>query len=431
MSRIDEQHPGLGHHGGNHENVLQRFRDLLAMHKKGTQPSSPQEHAATLGVLLHLQLAGHHAEARELDQAFKFSNSDPSWFEAFSKWIEDGHQLSSAYEKHTHVALGQSFVYPLPEGCSMGIIGDWGTGNQQSIILAEQMVSVLHPDIFIHLGDVYYAGTSGQFDKFYIQPLLRAFHKQQASDLRGIVWTLPGNHDYYGGGVPFFECLNKIGSHQGPYFALVNNHWVVIGLDTALHDSNPEETARGIKDTFMPDAQLVWAKQQIDAAKREGKGVIVLSHHMLFSSHETTGEHASLSYTNEKLYAEFGQEYISKIDLWFWGHEHAWTRYGPYRGLSRGYLLGNGGIPVLPKDKPYDTKPVPGQQAPVALSTQPQLFSIEGVQVFCNGLYRLEFEGPTLHIQYYELHQHENGWSLDAVPGERQSFVNKNGVVGE
>jgi hypothetical protein len=204
-----------------------------------------------------------------------------------------------------------------------------------------------------------------------------------------------------------------------------------IGLDTALHDSNPEETARGIKDTFVPVAQLLWAKQQIDSAKREGKGVIMLSHHMLFSSHETTGEHASLSYTNEMLYAQFGVEYVSKIDFWFWGHEHAWTRYSSYRGLARGYLLGNGGIPVLPKDKPYDTKQVPGQQAPVALSSQPQFFSVEGVQVFCNGLYGLEFQGPTLHVQYYELHQQGDRWSLDAVPDERQSFVNKNGVVGE
>ncbi len=61
----------------------------------------------------------------------------------------------------------------------------------------------------------------------------------------------------------------------------------------------------------------------------------MLSHHMLFSQHETTGKGKTLSYTNEKLYAQFGERYIAQIDIWFWGHEHAFTRWAPYRGLVR------------------------------------------------------------------------------------------------
>jgi len=149
---------------------------------------------------------------------------------------------------------------------------------------------------------------------------------------------------------------------------------------------------------------------------------------MLFSSHETTGEGANLSYTNEKLIAQFAS-HIKNIDFWFWGHEHAWTRYAAYRGLSRGYLLGNGGIPVTPKDKAYVIKPVNGQVPPDTLSKNPSMFSIEGIQLYCNGLYSLQFDGSNLSVRYMELHQSGASWVLEDVPGESQKYAIINGIV--
>jgi hypothetical protein len=205
-------------------------------------PATEEKKAVSLGLMLHLEATGHKQEAKEIDEAFKFSNSDPGWAEAFTKWMVDAHQLKGAYEKHTHTALGQTFVYPLFEKGVAGVVGDWGTGNSQSKLLADRMVSTIHPDIFIHMGDVYYAGTGGQFTDWYTKPLLHAFGLNEPSQLKGKVWTLSGNHDCehpvwqrrssdsflsadYGGGVPFFKCLEEIGSHPGSYFSLENSNW--------------------------------------------------------------------------------------------------------------------------------------------------------------------------------------------------------------
>ena len=79
------------------------------------------------------------------------------------------------------------------------VLGDWGTGNAQSILLAKEMVKAIGPKMMVHLGDVYYAGTQEQFERFYLNVLVDAFGVTCPSDLKGRVWTLPGNHDYYAG----------------------------------------------------------------------------------------------------------------------------------------------------------------------------------------------------------------------------------------
>jgi hypothetical protein len=57
--------------------------------------------------------------------------------------------------------------------------------------------------------------------------------------------------------------------------------------------------------TTLPADHLVWAKAQIDRAKAAKRGVILMSHHMLFSSHagSTCGSEkdGTLSFTNDGL----------------------------------------------------------------------------------------------------------------------------------
>ena len=43
----------------------------------------------------------------------------------------------------------------------LAIVGDWGTGEQVATNLMQQVAS-LNPDVLIHLGDVYYAGTQSE-----------------------------------------------------------------------------------------------------------------------------------------------------------------------------------------------------------------------------------------------------------------------------
>ncbi len=58
-----------------------------------------------------------------------------------------------------------SYVYPLvsASGSSdvikIAIMGDWGTGMPQAVNMLQQMVAGFSPDIVMHLGDTYYAGS--------------------------------------------------------------------------------------------------------------------------------------------------------------------------------------------------------------------------------------------------------------------------------
>ena len=50
-------------------------------------------------------------------------------------------------------------IAPIKSNAKIGIIGDFGTGLKDSILLLNNMVINHNVDIIIHLGDVYYAGT--------------------------------------------------------------------------------------------------------------------------------------------------------------------------------------------------------------------------------------------------------------------------------
>jgi hypothetical protein len=47
----------------------------------------------------------------------------------------------------------------------IGLIGDFGTGLDDSINLLKHMILIQKVDIIIHLGDVYYAGTPEEYKK--------------------------------------------------------------------------------------------------------------------------------------------------------------------------------------------------------------------------------------------------------------------------
>ena len=53
---------------------------------------------------------------------------------------------------------------------------------------------------------------------------------------------LPGNHDMYAGGQPYYDVIDMLGQ-PASYFCLQNDHWQFLAMDTSLHDSNPVTVA--------------------------------------------------------------------------------------------------------------------------------------------------------------------------------------------
>jgi len=92
-------------------------------------------------------------------------------------------------------------------------------------------------------------------------------------------WCLNGNHDMYSGGHDFFEFLladsRFARQERSSFFSLSNDRWQVLALDTAHTEDDLNQT------------QVNWIASQTAASARK---LILLSHHQLFSSYETTGE---------------------------------------------------------------------------------------------------------------------------------------------
>lgn len=238
----------------------------------------------------------------------KYQQLDPGWTEAAAVWLE-------------HVFTGKHHfpnnppVIPIDDSVQIGLAGDWGTGNWRSPANPAPSTDVaihlafLQPDITIHLGNVYYAGTKEQEDNLLVD-LWPAGPKGS--------FTLNSNHEMYSGGSPYFDvalaspkfALQK----QSSYFALENSKWIVVGLDSAYYSS---EEGMYMEGSLGDDGvQVAFLKAQVDKNKR----IIVLTHHNGLSDDGST-TNALWDQVMSAFPANAGPA------MWYWGHIHAGVVY--------------------------------------------------------------------------------------------------------
>ena len=149
--------------------------------------------------------------------------------------------------------------------------------------------------------------------------------------------TLNGNHEMYTGGRAYYSAIQKFGQTSS-YFALQNDHWILVGLDTSYNDHD------------LHGDQAAWVKGLADASPN--KKLVLFSHHQPFSLLDSQGPKLV-----EKLEALFTSK---RIYAWYWGHEHHCILYGPHKlyGL-RGHCVGHGGFPYDRETKVVDPAPPP------------------------------------------------------------------------
>jgi len=283
----------------------------------------------------------------------------------------------------------------------IAILGDWGTGTK---LCQEVLKSIAShkPQVLIHLGDVYYSGTQKEQENSFYKVISTVLPKDVA------VYSIPGNHDYYSGGKGFFEVLNQFGQNQtASFFCLSNKHWQIQGMDTGFHDVNPVKTALGSSMTHVREEELLWQKKHIREALDAKKRIILLSHHQVFSAYSTVGEYEKKNLAlNIELWAQF-EDLIDHVTIWYWGHEHFYTIYGPYRFgeaiLQRGRLVGHGAVPMPTDDEQYkkqkyaDTHryPVPNEVPGAEMHSK--------FGYFFNGYAILTLSGNRGKCDYYEV----------------------------
>jgi predicted phosphodiesterase len=309
----------------------------------------------------------------------KFGDCDPRFAQALKQYLEFLARRGQVPYRRWNQLSDFIIEDKLPADATIGIVADWGTGQPEALEVLKQ-VKRQNPQVVIHLGDIYYAGTPDEVENYFHQPWQQILQP----DENGITsLVLPGNHDLYAGGQPFYDLLDQI-KQPASYFCIRNKDWQLIGLDTALHDQ-----LNGPPTSLEP-SELEWLRDKIENA--DNRRTVLLSHHQLFSTNEQFGE-AKKSY-NPILHEQLAG-LLSKVDLWLWGHEHDLVVFGEYMGLRRGRCVGGSAFPVGKYEMPEIQK-----NPDVPFNKQVVLSKGAAFYQHCYAIMRLD--GASATVDYYE-----------------------------
>jgi hypothetical protein len=331
------------------KNMMSQFVALAQAYSRGEPlPSRDgngniiEKCAKLVAQLAWAEITGNEQKMTSVTNELRMSTCDPGWLEA----LEVYHEFRKNNERIPYIRYKQldDFIISIPSQAAIGIIADWGTGSEAAEWLLKEVMSH-KPDLLIHLGDIYYAGTPMEVKENFLDLM-----KKHARDVR--VYTLSGNHDMYSGGKGYYWLLEQL-NQPASYFCLRNNHWQILAMDTGLHDNNPLTVSSNL--TYLDPGEASWHLHKMrTAGKRKS---ILLSHHQLFSSLGVgdDGQGTQIAF-NPHLYEVF-REVLQEVPLWLWGHEHNLIVFEPYLNLMKGRCVGAGAIPVMVEQNPYEPNP--------------------------------------------------------------------------
>jgi hypothetical protein len=240
----------------------------------------------------------------------KYEALDPGWLEAFVLWLEN-------LSEHKHPFNSSPVVTTIDDTLKIAIAGDWGTGdwrtsaNPSPSTKVCKQIAILQPNLTIHLGDVYYAGS--QDEETHI--LVKSWPRGSAGSL-----ALNSNHEMYSGCGPYFDAIGAspfLMQNQCSYFALENKNWVVVGLDSAYF---ADEYGMYREGSLSRDGKGVEQVDFLRAQAAKKKKLILLTHHNGLAE-DGSSEMAIWSQVMGAFPKDAGPEY------WYWGHMHAGVWY--------------------------------------------------------------------------------------------------------
>jgi Calcineurin-like phosphoesterase len=324
-------------------------------------------------------LGGDQGEiARRREQLGKFTDCDPRFAEAAEQYAQ---YFVVQHGKIPYIPYGnlEDFTIEgrLPAQATVALVGDWGTGQDVARNVLAQ-IARKNPDVVIHLGDIYYAGTQFEVDNYFWRPWQEIL--KLGAGGKAATFALSGNHDMYGGGNAYYGLLRKLGQ-PASYFCLRNAAWQFVALDTGFNGCRLDDSL-----TFLQDSELRWLTHKIQNAG--GRKTVLLSHHQLFSAYEALDGHG----LNDLLYRQI-EPLRDGIRAWFWGHEHNLIIHDSYKGVL-GRCVGHGAFPVgldeLPTHPPVADVPV----ANVQLG--------RGFAFYNHGYAILRLDGASAEVSYYQ-----------------------------
>lgn len=300
-----------------YEQVMQRLQDAtdevggdVVITVPDREVSLAQSRIAELATTSRMLPSG----AQEVQFGTGFAGGDWwGWISSLKDWVH----RSNAHEIVRPAATAEALTGDI----TLAMTADWATGLYGAPRIAEtirRMGADRQFDLLMHLGDVYYSGTPEEVEERF----LRLWPAEAGTRNR----ALNGNHDMYSGGFGYFDQILPAFGQRGSYFAVQNEHWVLVGLDTAYVDHDLDTT------------QVAWLNMVLEQADLPRRKVVLFSHQQPYSRLSSQGPklQSALRYWLRR----------RAVTAWYWGHEHQCVIYDQHDdwGLY-GRCLGNGGVP--------------------------------------------------------------------------------------
>lgn len=348
---------------------------------------------------------------------------DAGWLESVVNYWKN---LDSPSNFPTHIAKGISGVDDLvsEQEIRIALVGDWGVDPEKLAVAARvtSAIAKYKPHYTIHLGDTYYSGLDNEERTNVLGTAGPGGPDLWPKDT--ISYALNSNHEMYAGGHGFFSALlvdPRFTKQQGlSYFALQNQHWLVIGLDTAyfgrwkslLYQKGTLAEPRDNSGTV----QREWLYALLNDRRHAGKRVLLLTHHDGFDINP-----GSRAVTKSTLYDEVKAAMGAPSDpallghsagpqdwWWYWGHVHAPVVYQRilYDGASSisPRCAGHGAIPFLPY--PANYAELGDGTFEIAWAETKRANADGDVKRALNGFALITLTGPTIEERFYD----ENGY---------------------
>jgi predicted phosphodiesterase len=199
---------------------------------------------------------------------------------------------------------GSDFAFPLQaHSVRLAVIGDFGTGEQPEMDVAQQVVksrAAFPFEFVITLGDNLYTGSQpSDFDEDFAVPY------RALLDASVPFYATLGNHDKTN--ERFYKPFNMNGAS---YYAFTKG-----GVHFFALDSN-----------YLDPKQTAWLETELRNAGN-GDWKICYFHHPLYSSARFHGPDTDLRKALEPLFVRYG------VDVVFAGHDHVYERVRPQQGI--------------------------------------------------------------------------------------------------
>ncbi|HWZ60160.1 MAG TPA: hypothetical protein VNW46_14380, partial [Gemmatimonadaceae bacterium] len=161
--------------------------------------TTPQSDALSILRTAQEQVASRSAEAL-------LSRDARDWVSQYVRHLLDGRHPFARY------ATGESGLFAIPNTVLIALAADWGTGTDSAYRVGDA-IAARHPEITMHLGDVYYTGAAAEFEDYFLPDNCWP---------RGTLGTyaLNGNHEMYSGGHGYFDHALPRLDQRASYFCL-------------------------------------------------------------------------------------------------------------------------------------------------------------------------------------------------------------------